>query len=92
MARLKTTEVKLVQRLLEAPAEDTEELATRILTELAEKRAKDDRQWVAITHWNGIVTTYGPYGTQNQAAKALSKIAAPDETMTGGVRQLRTVE
>lgn len=88
---IKRTEIKLVAGLLESEAEDTGELATRIITALDEKRAKDDTQWVIVTQWEGILTMYGPYPTENRAGKALTSLAAPSPGMTAAIRQLRTV-
>lgn len=88
---VKKTEVKLVASLLEQDAEDTGTLATSIIEKLDEKRAKDDTQWVVITQWDGIVNTYGPYGTENKAGKALAGLAAPSPGMTAAIRQLRPV-
>ena len=86
---IKRTEIKLVAGLLESEAEDTGELATRIIEELDAKRAKDDTQWVIVTQWEGILTMYGPYPTENRAGKALTSLAAPSPGMTAAIRQLR---
>ena len=52
--RPKATEVRLIARLLEEPAEDTNDLATKILNALADKRAQDDTVWVFLHHWGYI--------------------------------------
>lgn len=88
---IKKTEIKLVASLLESEAEDTGELATRIIEELDAKRAKDDTQWVIVTQWDGVLSMYGPYSTQNKADKALTGLVAPSPGMTAAIRQLRTV-
>ena len=90
---IKKTEIKLVASLLESEAEDTGELATRIIEELDAKRAKDDTQWVIVTQWEGIVAMYGPYSTQNRANKALDALVSPGPSvMRAVVRQLRTIQ
>lgn len=86
---IKKTEIKLVASLLESEAEDTGELATRIIEELDAKRAKDDTQWVIVTQWDGVLSMYGPYSTQNKADKALTGLVAPGPGMTAAIRQLR---
>lgn len=89
---VKKTEVRLVASLLEQEAEDTGELATLIITELDAKRANDDTQWVIVTQWKDVVSMYGPYSTQNQANKALSRLVAPGpEPMTAAIRKLSSV-
>lgn len=86
---VKKTEVKLIASLLESEAEDTGELATRIIEELDAKRAKDDTQWALVTQWNGVVCMYGPFPTQNKADKALSSLVSPGpEPMTAAIRRL----
>ncbi len=90
---VKRTEIKLVASLLESEAEDTGELATRIIEELDAKRAKDDTQWVIVTQWDGVVSMYGPYSTQNRANKALDALVSPGPSvMRAVVRQLRTIQ
>ena len=89
---VKTTEIRLVASLLESEAEDTGELATRIITALDEKRAEDDTQWVVVTQWDGVLSMYGPYSTQNKADKALTGLVAPGPGMTAAIRQLRVLE
>ena len=89
---VKSTEVKLIAALLESEAEDTGELATRIIAALDEKRAEDDTQWVVVTQWDGVVSMYGPYSTQNKADKALTGLVAPGPGMTAAIRQLRGIE
>ena len=90
---VKSTEVKLIAALLESEAEDTGELATRIITALDEKRAEDDTQWVVVTQWDGVLSMYGPYSTQNRANKALDALVSPGPSvMRAVVRQLRGIE
>ena len=89
---VKSTEVKLIAALLESEAEDTGELATRIITALDEKRAKDDTQWCITTQWDGVVSMYGPYSTRNEADKALTGLVAPGPGVTAAIRQLRGIE
>lgn len=88
----KKTEVRLIAGILEGPAEDTGELAERIITALDEKRAKDDTLYAVVTEWHGVVTMYGPFGTRNRADKVLGSLASPGPTpMKAAVRVLRTV-
>ena len=90
---IKKTELRLVAGLLEEEAEDTGELAERIITALDAKREKDDTQWVITTQWDGIICMYGPYPTQHQAGKALKRLASPGPgEMRAAVRQLRTID
>lgn len=89
---VKKTEVRLIAGLLEEPAEDTGELATRIITALDEKRATDDTHWAIVAEWDGVVSMYGPYGTRNRADKVLGGLAGPGPTpMRAAVRVLRNV-
>lgn len=89
---MKKTEVRLVAGLLESEAEDTGELAERIITALDEKRARDDTLYAVVTEWQGIVTMYGPFGTRNRADKVLGGLAGPGPTpMRAAVRVLRNV-
>jgi hypothetical protein len=90
--RPKATEVRLIARLLEEPAEDTNDLATKILNALADKRAQDDTVWVGLFHWDGIMSAYGPYNTSHQASKALDKLVAPGPGGSATVRQLRSID
>ena len=66
----KVTEIRLIARLLEEPAEDTNDLATKILEALATKRATDDTVWVGLIPLGraSALSAYGPYNTQNRAS------------------------
>jgi hypothetical protein len=90
--KAKTTEVRLVARLLEEPAEDTNDLATKILEALATKRKADDTVWISLFQWDGILSAYGPYNTCHQASKALDKLVAPGPGGSATVRQLRSID
>jgi hypothetical protein len=88
----KATEVRLIAQLLEEPAEDTNDLAAKILEALAAKRKADDTVWIGLFHWDGVMSAYGPYPTQNQASKALDKLVAPGPGGSATVRQLRSID
>jgi hypothetical protein len=57
--KAKATEVRLIAQLLEEPAEDTNDLATKILEALATKRKADDTVWIGLFHWDGVMSAYG---------------------------------
>jgi hypothetical protein len=90
--RPKATEVRLIAKLLEEPADDTNDLATKILEALADKRAQDDTVWIGLFHWDGVMSAYGPYNTCHQASKALDRLVAPGPGGSATVRQLRSID
>lgn len=84
MARIKPTEIRLVSSMLAEPAEDADELAERIIAALDTKREKDDK-WVVVYQWRGfpgpVTLAYGPFGTVNQAIKAMGTLPSPGEPL-----------
>lgn len=87
--KVKPTEVRLVSNLLLEPANDSEELAEKIITQLDTKRMKDDR-WVIIYQWQPqqerfITLTYGPYNTRKQAERAMSGLVSPGPPLAKGM-------
>jgi hypothetical protein len=90
--RPKATEVRLIAKLLEEPADDTNDLAAKILEALADKRAQDDTVWIGLFHWDGVMSAYGPYNTCHQASKALDRLVAPGPGGSATVRQLRSID
>lgn len=65
------TEVKLVAKLLQEPAEDAEQLARTILVELEQARSKR-KHWVVLTQDpTGLTSAWGTYPTLLQAQKAI---------------------
>ena len=85
-------EIRLIAQLLEEPAEDTNDLAAKILEALATKRKADDTVWIGLFQWDGVLTCFGPYPTQNRASKALDKLVAPGPGGSATVRQLRSID
>lgn len=78
----KPTEVKLVTQHLLSEAPDAETLAKTIITELDAKREQEalkDPPY-AVAYWDPNVkflAVYGPYRTENQAAKQQARLASP---------------
>lgn len=87
--RIKPTEVRLVAKMLEQPAEDADSLAESIIVALDEKRQKDER-WMVIYQWQPkeerfVTISYGPFNTRKQAEKALSGLVSPSEPLAKGM-------
>jgi len=87
MARSRPTEVKAVVALLEAEADDVEELAERIIAALDEARAK--REWyvavarIPVGHGHVTYLASGPFTTRRQAFQDLEHLAAPGPEVRG---------
>lgn len=89
---MKLTEVRLVAGLLESDAEDTGELAKRIIEALDAKRERDDTQWVIVWQADQVVQVVGPYQTENKATKAVAGLFSPGPGMSfAGVRKVRSL-
>lgn len=89
---MKLTEVRLVAGLLESDADDTGELAKRIIEALDAKRERDDTQWVIVWQADKIVQVVGPYPTENKATKAVAGLSNPGPGESfAGVRQIRSL-
>lgn len=89
MARIKPTEIRLVAKMLEKPAEDADSLAESIIVALDEKRAKDEK-WMVIYQWNPqegafVTITYGPFPTRKGAEKALAGLISPGLPLAKGM-------
>lgn len=86
MPRVKPTEVRLVAKMLEEPAEDADELAERIIRSLDEKR-EDDTRWGVVFYDPNTkaVINYGPYPTQKAAQKIKDSLVSPGPLPAAGV-------
>ena len=89
MGRIKPTEIRLVAKMLEQPADDADSLAESIIVALDDKRQKDDR-WMVIYQWQPkeqrfVTITYGPFNTRKQAEKALGGLVSPGEPLAKGM-------
>lgn len=93
----KPTEVKLLIKHLESEAPDVETLAKTILTELDAKRqaeAEKDPPYALLFRDPNTrnVYVYGPYKTEAQARKDLSKLVSPGpEPAQARISRLRGV-
>lgn len=78
----KPTEVRLVTQYLLSEAPDADTLAKTIITELDSKREQEalkDPPY-ALVYWDPntkMLCIYGPYRTENQAAKQRARLASP---------------
>lgn len=70
MRRLKPTEIKAVAEILEAPADDTHELARAILRKVNEMRDREQLWVAAVRAQSGESQIFGPYLTLNEAQRA----------------------
>ncbi len=68
--RVLPTEVKLIAGMLEEPADDSSELARRILLALEESRSKR-KHYVVVVNDGGLVSTWGTYSTIKEATKQI---------------------
>lgn len=89
MGRIKPTEIRLVAKMLEQPADDADSLAESIIVALNDKRQKDER-WMVIYQWQPkqerfVTITYGPFNTRKQAEKALGGLVSPGEPLAKGM-------
>lgn len=66
--RILPTEIKLIAAMLEEPADDSSELARRILIALEESRAKR-KHFVIVVDDSGLISTWGTYSTVKEALK-----------------------
>ena len=88
--RIKPTEVKMVAALLEQEHPDAASLAKSIIMALDEKRL-DDPMYVLGTMYESVPLLWGPFATENQAAKAAGKIAAP-RPLQGRVLRVKRID
>ena len=75
------TEIRAVAAAISEPAATAEEAAKRAITALDEAR-RDRTDYAVVTRMGRMVQAYGPFATENQAAKAIEgqKIPAIDGT------------
>lgn len=81
------TEVKLIAKLLDEPAEDANQLARLILTELETSRT-NRKHYVVVVDDSGLVSTWGTYATIKEAIK---QIGEPIIATRPGARALITL-
>lgn len=91
--KVKPTEVRLVASMLEQEADSAHDLATRIITELDGKRARDNEVWCLLYYDPNVrvYATFGPYSTKGAADRA-SKALASSGPQPGRAMPLRLRE
>lgn len=69
---LRPSEVKMVTKMLDDPADSAEQLARDIITAINDSRVAR-KEYVVVLNVDGIVSTWGPFDTVKQADKAVGK-------------------
>lgn len=83
----------MVAALLEQPAEDTGDLAVKIIEALDAKRAKDDTHWAIVMQWQDVIQMVGTFSTRRKAEMALTQLSSPGPGPSRAViRQVRSLD
>ena len=92
MRRLRPTEVKAVAAILDDPADDVTELATRIIRTVDELR-ENQKKWCVIV-LDGLSSVYGPYDSVKVAMRDVSENVVNTRTEPVGavLRVLRSTD